>query len=98
MRTITRQKLTCRQGGCYADIYSYYVDEARKKKTGLIIKVGDETMTLDYKQLKNYELLNDTIFKSKFGGQDYKLYSYRWKPTPKLTEDQKLQQLCQMIF
>lgn len=94
---IKRNRLTPRQGKIYCDVYDYIVKDALKKHKDLEIQVGQEKMTLPYKKLKDYEILTDMIFKSKWGGKDYKLFSYKWQADKKLTEDEKLQLLSKQI-
>jgi len=85
-----RNKLTPREGGIFVDIYSYDVQRCIKKNEQLVIEVGEEKMIIPPERLKSYHKLTKEKFISKFGGKDYYLYSYRWKPT---TPDDELKML-----
>ena len=85
-----RLQLTPRQGGIFVDCYDYNVRTCIKDKKPLIIQVGKETMTLLPNEIKaKQHHLTDEKFKSKFGGQDYKLISFRWKPDQPLTPQEE---------
>ena len=85
----TRLKITARQGGIYCDVYDYTVNRAIEQKKCLTIKVGNESMVLTPTELKTKpHHLTDEVFISKFGGQNYKLISFRWVPVKPLTQEE----------
>lgn len=61
-------------------VKDYDVDACIKNKEVLHIKYGDGIMTMDPESLVSKEIMRSGIFKSKTGGQDYCLVSYKWDP------------------
>ena len=84
---VNRNKITPRQNQLWVDVYSYKVKEAMRKHEALIIEVGGQRMVIPPERLKSYEKLTNQKFISQFGGKDYFLYSYKWKPE---TEEEEL--------
>jgi len=71
----------------YVDVRSYIVQKAVRKHESLIIEIGGQRMIIPPERLKSYQKLTNQKFISQFGGKDYKLFSYKWKPT---TEEEEL--------
>jgi hypothetical protein len=61
-------------------VKDYDVDYCIKNKEVLHIKYLDGVMTMDPDSLVSKEVMRSGFFKSKTGGQDYRLVSYKWEP------------------
>lgn len=87
---INRTKLIRIGDKQFVDVYDYNIKKCKKHKEPLIVDVGEERMFIPYKSLSNYKEITPQKFKSKFGGQYYKLYTYEWKPETKEDEEKRM--------
>jgi len=67
-------------GVVLVSVKSYDVDHCIKNKEVFHILVGDERMTMDPDSLVDKEIMRSKTFKSKTGGKDYELVTYKWEP------------------
>ena len=87
---INRTKLIRIGDKQFIDVYDYHVKSCKKKKKPLIIDVNGERMFIPYNKLSDYKEITPQVFKSKFGGQDYRLYTYEWKPESQEDEEKRM--------
>lgn len=64
-----------------------YYKKALKKKEEIEFLVGDDIMKIPYIELKARNVGKSGMLKDKWGGEDYRLIYFNFKP---MTEDEKL--------
>jgi hypothetical protein len=66
----------------FASVRSYIVEDCIKNNEGLQILYGGETMTITHAALSGKEpfQIHKKEFTSKFSGESYELYDFKFKP------------------
>ena len=62
------------------ELRDYDVENCIKKDENITVIFNDEKMELTPYELEYKKVSTSHTFKSKNGGQDYKLYGYKWLP------------------
>lgn len=65
------------------DARDYVVSKARQAHKGIRFSFNGDTMTIPWERLDEGRDMSGTVHRSKMGGQDYRLISYRWIPDKK---------------
>jgi hypothetical protein len=91
---INRTKLIDISGVKHIDVYDYHIKECKKKKEPLIIEVGSERMYIPPEGLSSYKQITNQKFKSKFGGKNYKLLTFKWLPSSSEEDMKRFSEQC----
>lgn len=63
-------------------VRDYVVNKAKGRKEKLVIRHGDEVMTIPYEKLES-GLVDTHTQRSKFNNKTYTLVDFKWKPDKK---------------
>lgn len=92
--TIKVNKLFVHNGRLYVSVRDYMVRKCVKKGEPLTIILGKDQMIIPPHQVVfGFETFTPDTFKSKTGGQDYKLWDFLWQPEKREDELKELAEL-----
>jgi len=86
---IVREKLIKYKNCLWVDIRSYEVENHLRRKAKALVIVGNQGMYLTPAKLLKKTIIDPELNQSKYNlNQTYFLYSYKWKPTITLTDEE----------